>query len=153
MSKFTDIVLFGKPEAALVAMFATACAAKARPVFDALPNFDPSVDTVVYEMALPFGRADIVIFHMDGSATVIEAKDGGSGVTHVAQGIGQACLYATQLMLKGRVARVHKVLMWTPTGVVDADMLIDAACEAAGVLTLPHGTLKRHREALAELAA
>ena len=73
-----------------------------------LPFFDHKLDTVAYEMALPHGRADIVIFHLDGSTTVIEAKDGANGYTHIAQGIGQLAFYATQLALKGKVKRVRK---------------------------------------------
>lgn len=140
-------ILHATPEASLVALFRLFCAASARPALPELPWFDPSVDKVVYEMAFPHGRADIVIFHLDGSATVIEAKDGGSGATHVAQGIGQVSLYAAQLMLKGKVSRVHKALMWTSAG-LDADALIDAACEAAGVIAIPFASLKAHRDAV-----
>jgi hypothetical protein len=95
-------------------------------------------DTVVYEMALKFGRADIVVFHLDGSASVIEAKDGSNGYNHVVSGIGQAALYAVQLaMSKGAVKRVRKCLLWTSTGNILLDGVIEEACEHAGVIPLP----------------
>lgn len=95
-------------------------------------------DTVVYEMALKFGRADIVAFHSDGSASVIEAKDGSKGYNHVVSGIGQAALYSVQLaMSKGAVKHVRKCLLWTSTGNILLDGVIEEACEQAGVIPLP----------------
>lgn len=54
------------------------------------------LDTVVTEMAFKFGRADIVVFHIDGSASVIEDKNGSHGYNHVVAGIGQAGLYRSE---------------------------------------------------------
>lgn len=105
-------------------------------------HFDPllsmtSRDTVVYELALRFGRADIVVFHFDGSASVIEVKDGAKGYNHVVCGIGQAALYAVQLAQKDAVKRVRKCLLWTSTGNASLDGVIQTACEQANVLPLP----------------
>lgn len=95
-------------------------------------------DTIVTEMALRFGRADIVVFHVDGTASVVEAKDGAKGYTHVVGGIGQASLYAAQLaMTKGALRAVRKCLMWSTTGDTLLDALICAACESAGVVPMP----------------
>lgn len=95
-------------------------------------------DTIVYEMALKFGRADIVIFHFDGSASVIEVKDGTKGYNHVVSGIGQAALYAAQLAAtKGALKRVRKCLLWSSTGSITLDATIEEACEQAGVIPLP----------------
>ncbi|EFF76087.1 hypothetical protein [Achromobacter piechaudii] len=95
-------------------------------------------DTVVYEMPLKFGRADIVIFHVDGSASVIEVKDGTKGYNHVVSGIGQAALYSVQLaMSKGSLRAVRKCLLWTSAGSVALDGVIEEACEQAGVVALP----------------
>lgn len=103
---------------------------------DAIPC--SAADTIVTEMALKYGRADIVVFHLDGTASVIEAKDGSRGYTHVVGGIGQAALYATQLaMTKGALRAVRKCLMWSSTGDVMLDALICTACELAGVVPMP----------------
>ena len=95
-------------------------------------------DTVVYEMVLKFGRADIGVFHFDGSASVIEVKDGTKGYNHVVSGIGQASLYASQLaMSKGALKSVRKCLLWTSTGQLTLDGVIEEACEQANVIPLP----------------
>lgn len=102
-------------------------------------------DTTVYEMAFKFGRADIVIFHFDGSASVIEVKDGTKGYNHVVSGIGQAGLYSTQLAIaKGTLTKVRKCLLWTSTGDVALDGVIEETCEAACVVPLPWGELSTH---------
>ncbi|WP_019573446.1 hypothetical protein [Curvibacter lanceolatus] len=97
-----------------------------------------AADTVVYEMPFKFGRADIVIFHIDGSATVIEVKDGAKGYKHVVSGIGQAGLYAAQLaMSQGAIKRVRKCLLWTSAGSCEVDGVIEITCEQASVIALP----------------
>lgn len=97
-----------------------------------------SNDSIVREMSFRYGRADIVVFHSDGSASVIEAKDGSKGYSHVVSGIGQAAMYATQLaMTKGAITRVRKCLMWTSAGSVEVDAVIESACISAGVVPLP----------------
>jgi hypothetical protein len=103
------------------------------------------LDTVVCEMAFKFGRADIVVFHIDGSASVIEVKDGTRGYNHVVSGIGQAGLYAAQLaMSKGALTLVRKCLLWTSAGNVVADSLIEEACEQSNTVALPWGLLSKH---------
>lgn len=100
-------------------------------------------DVIVREMAFKFGRADIVVFHTDGSATVIEAKDGAKGYSHVVSGIGQAGLYAVQLgMSKGAITRVRRALLWTSTGNLTADVLISMTCRNAGVVSLEWPTMR-----------
>lgn len=94
-------------------------------------------DTVVFEMSLRFGRADIVIFHVDGSVTVIEVKDGARGYNHVVSGVGQAGLYATQIAMSGTGIRpVRRALLWTSTGDLVLDVLIEQVCEHARVVPL-----------------
>ena len=98
---------------------------------------------LVREQAFKYGRADIVAYHSDGSASVIEAKDGSKGYTHVVAGIGQATLYAVQLGLsKGAVKRVRRCLLWSSTGNLFLDGLIDIACEQAGVVSLPMASME-----------
>lgn len=112
-------------------------------------------DTLVCEQSFKFGRADIVVYHADGSASVIEAKDGTRGYTHVVSGIGQATLYAVQLAAsKGAVRKVRRCLLWTSTGNLPLDCLIETACEQAGVISLPMPSmhmLQATREAVTRL--
>lgn len=97
-----------------------------------------AADKIVCEMSLKYGRADIVIFHADGSASVIEAKDGSKGYNHVVSGIGQAALYAVQIaMNKGAVKKVRKCLLWSSTGDIMLDAIIEIACEKSGTVPLP----------------
>ena len=101
------------------------------------------IDTVVYEMAMKFGRADIVVFHVDGSCSVIEVKDGTRGYSHIVSGIGQACLYATQIAMKNdAVKSVRKCLLWTSTGDLFLDSVIEDACLAAKTIPMPWPPMK-----------
>lgn len=95
-------------------------------------------DTIGYEMAFKYGRADIVVFHVDGSASVIEVKDGTKGYAHVVAGIGQVALYAAQLGVRRlNVREVRRCLLWSSTGNVFLDGVIEQACEDANVVPLP----------------
>lgn len=123
-----------KPERFLVNCFAIMAAGNRR--FDELPHFDAAVDRVDLETILPTGRADITLWHHDGSVTVIEVKDGAKGSTYVAQGIGQVCMYAAQLQMKGRVATVRRALMWSSCG-ENGDLAIEGACLVARVIAIP----------------
>lgn len=136
------------PEKALVGLFKLQVMSERLPIDERLPFFDQRVDKVVYEMALPRGRADIVIFHMDGSATIIEAKDGRKGYTQVVQGIGQLSFYAAQLGMKGQVKRVRRALMWSFGGDRVADQSIFDACLLSGVIPLNMAALSASLAAL-----
>ena len=105
---------------------------------ESLPWLGPD-DTIASEFSLRFGRADVVVFHQDGSATVIEAKDGAKGYNHVVSGIGQCSLYAAQLAL-GKVSfrEVRRALMWSSTGRLECDAAIEDACCLAGVIAMPY---------------
>jgi len=102
-------------------------------------------DTITYEFSVKAGRADIVIFHIDGSASVIEVKDGSNGYNHVVAGIGQAALYAVQFgMRRDILTRVRKCLLWTSTGDLYKDALIEMACIESKTIPLPWGHIKLH---------
>lgn len=95
-------------------------------------------DTIICEQCLKYGRADIVIYHLDGSVSVIEVKDGSYGYSHVVSGIGQTTLYAVQIAsARGAVTVVRRCLMWSSTGDAFLDGVIEEACERAGVVALP----------------
>jgi hypothetical protein len=100
------------------------------------------LDTVVYEMSLRYGRADIVVFHGDGTASVIEAKDGAKGYTHVVGGIGQASLYATQIGMTKSLRGVRRAILWSSTGDLSLDMVIDRTIEDAGCISLSWPTMQ-----------
>ncbi|HOW46158.1 MAG TPA: hypothetical protein P5305_04065 [Rubrivivax sp.] len=140
-------------ERAIVMLFQSLAAAGALGE-DRLP-IDPVVDTVVYWVNLPHGQADIVAFHADGAASVIEVKDGDAGARSVLAGIGQVGYYAIQLgMARARLKEIRRALLWTSTGSAEQDARIEMACEQAGVVPLPWGLKADHLGmARAELSA
>lgn len=137
-----------KGEASLVSMFLVTCQREA--TLDERLPFLSIHDSFVKEFRLPYGRADIVIFHLDGSATVVEAKDGTNGYNHVVAGIGQVGLYAAQLAMKGQVRTVRRALLFSGTSHLEADLAIELACEQANVTPLPFGVLADQFRALQE---
>lgn len=108
-------------------------------IFEERLPMQSDADTIAQEFAFRHGRADIIMFHADGTATVIEAKDGRHGHTHVVSGIGQCGLYAAQLSARpGALRAVRRALMWTSVGTIEGDALIEEVCGAAGVIPLPY---------------
>lgn len=105
-----------------------------RQVFEGLPYTD--LDSVVFEMPLRSGRADLVVFHVDGSASVVEIKDGCRGWRDVVAGIGQVGYYATQLSVASPVKAVRRALMWSRLENAEDNRLVVAACREAGVVPL-----------------
>lgn len=96
-----------------------------------------SADTVVFELALRGGyRCDMAIFHVDGSASVVEIKDGRHGSQGVVAGIGQVGLYAVQLAGAHAVKRVQRALMWSTLDDSEDQRIVVAACKEAGVVPL-----------------
>jgi len=90
-------------------------------------------DKVIVEYKLIYGRADIVIFHIDGSISVIEAKDA-NDVRSVVAGIGQVGMYASQINANGMVVR--RCLLFNSIGNEQQDLLVENACLEAGVIPL-----------------
>lgn len=107
-------------------------------------DFIPSTehDKVEYEMGLGRGRADIVFFHVDGSITVVEAKDGNQGWRSVVAGIGQVGFYACQLGARNTGMKVRRALLWTTTGDAAGDGCVNDACELAGVVSMKMRAIK-----------
>lgn len=93
-------------------------------------------DKVVFEMQLQRNRADIVIFHMDGSITIIEAKDGAQGYRSVVGGIGQVGYYATMLGMQNTGMKARRALLWSTVGTAEEDDRIKQACEMSGVIPI-----------------
>lgn len=137
----------GPPEEFLIDCFLVSLT---RYVDPELPFFRPDVDVVHREFAFKHGRADLVISHVDGSYTIIEAKVGDKGYTHVAQGIGQLGMYAAQLMVATRSV-VRRALLWSaidPGADPQADMTIVWACKMSGVIPIGHGHIDNLRNQL-----
>ena len=111
-------------------------------------------DSFCFEFAMRSWRADLVVFHQDGSATVVEMKDGAKGLSAVLAGIGQVGLYGTLLGLAGGVKKVRRALMWTPiSNDGSMDRLVDQACEDAGVTPLFMPSMDDiHKERLVAIA-
>lgn len=95
------------------------------------------------EYPLPRGRADFVLFHADGSITVLEVKKAGDEQRAILGAIGQVISYAVQL---GYARLPAAIRMMVAADVAGADsLLMSQACAAAGVQWLPLGTMEEHQ--------
>jgi len=113
---------------------------------------DIPLDGVTYqfEFPVPRGRADIVMFHSDGTITVVEVKDGSSGLQSVLAGIGQVTCYAVQIgMSKGVTRKVRKALAFSRLG-ADDEELVFMSCLKAGVVPIILGDAQEYRKASTE---
>lgn len=103
-------------------------------------------DTIVTEYKFRHGRADVVIFHIDGSATIVEAKDGANGIGSVVAGIGQLSLYASQLR---NVTVVRRALLWSlegePAKARSTHQAVREACAHAGVIPIAYPSIRSLR--------
>ncbi len=107
---------------------------------DGVPDFCH----VEVEYNFPNGRADIVIFHEDGSATIIEAKEGANGMRSVVSGLGQLASYAYQLgASKCAPKKIRRALMWSSVGSQEGDAHIEDVCRANGVIPIMMASTKK----------
>jgi hypothetical protein len=104
---------------------------------------DAEFDVFVFEYRVPHGRVDVAIFHVDGSLTLVEAKDGRCGMKHVLCGIGQVMMYALDAgMAPSRPKVIRKALLWNSTGNLLDDAIIETACEQAGIIPMQIGPIQ-----------
>jgi hypothetical protein len=105
-----------------------------------------------FEFTVPGGRIDLLLFHIDKSVTIVEAK-AENGANTIAAGIGQLCIYAAALpsciARNGDVPVIRRVLC----AHVQPDKAVNliSACNMAGVkyAFIPsHKTFKKHFELL-----
>lgn len=89
----------------------------------------PAIRRARFEFTIGCGRADLVLFHADGSASLVEAK-GDESIRDVVAGIGQLLLYDTQ-WTRSRPKTLRKILCAPVDGEKGAAIL--PACAAAGV--------------------
>lgn len=108
----------------------------------------PEVVKYVFEFPLPVGRADLVMFHIDGSISVVEFKNAGSN-REILSGIGQLLMYAVQLGYSRVATTIRKILTAPVVGA--GNSLLLETCEKAGVLFEPLGTLDEHRQVNAQV--
>lgn len=107
----------------------------------------PEVATWEREMPFPRGRADFALFHVDGSVSIIEVKRQAALRTMLA-GIGQLALYGMQAGYGLRGVPIRRVLAVSIAGNhLDASTL-EEACDAAGVVFVPLGSVIEHQDNL-----
>lgn len=108
---------------------------------DLLPVLMPSLyvcseDTTIFDYEST-ARIPVVVFHADGSATVVELRDGEQGAAHVVGGIGRLGLHACQFDPAGRLKGVRRALAWTAvTDPRRSNPIIEGLCKEAGVIPL-----------------
>jgi hypothetical protein len=94
----------------------------------------PAITGHRFEFGVDCGRIDLLLFHADGSVSIVEAKAENRATT-IAAGIGQLCMYAaalpSALHKKQRPTTIRKVLC-AHLDPAKCAILI-AACEMAGV--------------------
>ncbi len=105
----------------------------------------PDILWFEFEFPLPRGRIDLILFHADGTISIVEAKDALNDRQIVA-GIGQLCMYAVQVGHSKPNNGIRKILTVPIAGKNKSSLLIDNACRNAGVIFEPLGTIKEHQE-------
>jgi RecB family endonuclease NucS len=105
---------------------------------------------IQFEFPVPRGRADIVVFHNDGTVSAIEVK-GFRDLRGVLDGIGQVIMYSVQLGYSKTTKGIRKILIAPYSGEDPEALLIHSACKSAGVEFVPFGTLAEHQDNIHEL--
>ena len=100
------------------------------------------------EFPLPRGRPDFVLFHADGTATVLEVKKAASDRLVLAA-VGQAMSYAVQLGYSRSLLAVRVMVAADMTGT--ESIHLDEACRLAGALWLPLGRMSEHENVWVEM--
>lgn len=95
-------------------------------------DFHPGIVRIQKEYRLPCGMADRVLWHEDGTITVVEVKGPGSRRDH-ASGIGQVLVYAEGVREVTRAPDVRTMLCTAGP----RDAWIEAACDRAGIRYMP----------------
>lgn len=106
----------------------------------------PAISHYEREFPLPRGRADFVLFHVDGSVTVIEVKKNNGSDREIFPAIGQVMSYAVQLGYGRTATSIRKMVASDYAGA--GSELIDDACRMAGVIWLPLVSIEEHEAPL-----
>lgn len=108
-----------------------------------------------FEFNVGGGRIDLILFHMDGGISIIEAKSE-YDIRTIAAGIGQVCMYAAQLPSAIRKSKPPKYINRILTAPIEPERCtyLLKACEMAGVKFVPLpsiGLMKSLAENLGEV--
>lgn len=94
----------------------------------------PKIERYRFEFSVQDGRIDLLLFHVDGGVSIVEAKPGAHPVS-IAAGIGQLCYYAAVLPTKypkgSSPAYINRFLC-APIAPERSLALVEA-CDMAGV--------------------
>jgi hypothetical protein len=114
----------------------------------------PPVANWATEVPLPRGRADFVLYHVDGTLSVVETKAAGELRIALA-GIGQILSYVFQLAARhGLHTNAIRGFLLCPTNPASEDCdLIEAACQRAGLQFFPVPTSAQLNDSLRILRA
>lgn len=95
----------------------------------------PKVDRYRLEVNLSSGRADVALFHIDGSVSLVEVKAFSANLRDILGGIGQLCYYASvaQQALNLKPDTEVRRILCAPMESQVATSIMDA-CKMAGVL-------------------
>ncbi len=119
-------------------------------VLPGLPHAD--TDTREFQPPLPRrGAADLIIYHSDGTVSVVELKDGAQGLPACQRAIGQVTCVAVHLHPS---IRVRRVVAWTPMSRAADNAALHDACLACGVtpIVLPtREQMRRYNTVMAQL--
>ena len=98
----------------------------------------PDVVSRHWEYLIGTSRADMVLFHIDNSVSIIEAKGPKKTAVEAASGIGQLLVYGATLPTAiGYVpTRLNLILAFPRLGNKDDEYALDVACNTAGVVPL-----------------
>lgn len=98
----------------------------------------PPIVSRHWEFQIEGFRADLVLFHIDGSVTIVEAKSQTRSVIELAGGIGQLLVYASALpkTLGYEPPETRLILAFPRIEEQQEDDSLNAACMAAGVRPL-----------------
>lgn len=107
----------------------------------------PAIVRWEQEFAFPRGRADFVLFHIDGSVSIVEVKPAGSD-RDVLCGIGQLSLYAMQAGFGLRNTEIRRVLALADS--FSRNKHNEEACKLAGVRLECLGPLNAHQIGMSE---
>lgn len=91
-----------------------------------------------WEYAIGASRADLVLFHIDSSVTIIEAKGPKKTAVEAAAGIGQLLVYGAMLpvVIGYRPTKLNLTLAFPRLGNASDEYALDVACNTAGVVPL-----------------
>jgi hypothetical protein len=105
----------------------------------------PTIALAEFEYPLPRGRADLVLFHLDGTVSVVEIK-GSRDFMVCAHGVGQAISYAVQIGYSKACNGIRKLLVAPVVGDEPETIILHNTCKEAGVKLVAMGGMWEHQK-------